>query len=533
MGLCGRFYTPARGGGLLYSRHLSRLMKFRSRWLLRIGLPAALASAAACTARPSARPLAVVQSSDITTLDPNRAFEVVNDIVAMNLFDPLLRFDRHMTIQPSLAERWENPGERIWRLHLRAGVRFHDGTPLSADDVVFTIRRVLAHPESELYPFFAGVVRRIEAPDAATVEIETEQPTPLLTRLSFVYILPKSRLEKEGDETFFRHPVGTGPYRFVGWTRGERVDLTAFEDYWAGRPPVAAAAFLSIAEPEERWKLVDSRRPAIVLEGPRVGWEQHRSDRKLTLIARPSLTVSYLGINVAPRPGNPLADLSVRQAIRLAVDLKELLRRGASGHGFPATQYVPPDVVGYNPALKAPARDLAEARRLLARAGHPGGLDLTLDTQTAPQTPLIQELVAQLAEASIRVTPRFWSKDEFFGRIDRGESDLHLTGWVCTTGESAELFESSLHTRTARAGLGRDNGTGYSNPELDRLIGRLVATIDPGARVELEKRAMALAVADLPYVPLYVQEDRYVLTSDVAWEPRADGELWLPEVRLR
>ena len=508
-------------------------MKFRPRWNARVVLPALLASAAGCVARPAARPLAVVQSSDITTLDPNRAFEVVNDIVAMNLFDPLLRLDRHMTLQPSLAERWENPSERIWRLHLRAGVRFHDGTPFSGDDVVFTIRRVLAHPESELYPFFAGVVRRIEAPDAATVEIETEQPTPLPSRLSFVYILPKHRLEAEGDETFFRHPVGTGPYRFVRWTRGTRVDLEAFEGYWGGRPPVAAAAFLSIAEPEARWKLVAAEHPAVVLEGPRAGWEEHRKDPRLTLIARPSLTVSYLGMNVAPRPGNPLADLRVRQAIRLAVDLKDLLRRGSSNHGFPATQYVPPDVVGYNPALTIPPRDVAQARRLLADAGHPGGLALTLDTQTDPQTPLIRELVAQLAAASIRVTPRFWSKDEFFGRIDRGESDFHLTGWVCTTGESAELFESSLHTRTARAGLGRDNGTGYSNTELDRLIEQLVATIDPGARVDLEKRAMAIAVADLPYLPLYVQEDRYVLTSDVAWEPRADGELWLPEVRLR
>ena len=508
-------------------------MKTHSRRIAWIALPIAWAFAVACLRRGPAHALAVVQSSDITTLDPNQAFEIVNDIVAMNLFDPLLRFDKHMTLQPSLAARWENPGERLWRLHLRAGVRFHDGTPLTGDDVVFTIRRVLAHPDSELYPFLAGVVRRVEAPDDATVEIETEQPTPLLTRLSFIYILPRKRLEKEGDAAFFQHPVGTGPYRFVRWRKGESVDLAAFDEYWGGRPDVAAASFMAVEKPEDRWKLVAAEHPVVVLEGPRLGWEEHRSDRKLTLIARPSLTVSYLGVNVTPRPDNPLADRRVREAIRSAIDLKELLRRGASNHGFPASQYVPPDVVGYNPALKVPPRDLARARRLLAESGHPHGIDLTLDTQSMIQTPLIRELVAQLAEASIRATPRFFTKEQFFERIDQGLSNLHLTGWVCTSGESAELFESSLHTRTARAGLGRDNGTGYSNPELDRMIEQLVATIDPGARVDLEKRAMAAAIADLPYVPLYVQEDRYVLTSDVAWEPRADGEIWLPEVRLR
>jgi len=158
---------------------------------------------------------------------------------------------------------------------------------------------------------------------------------------------------------------------------------------------------------------------------------------------------------------------------------------------------------------------------------------MVLDIQSEASTPMIRNLVEQLGEGGIRVTTKFWPKERFYDRIDKGSSDFHLTGWVCTSGESAELFESSLHTRGGPGGLGRDNGTGYSNPELDRLIEQLVATIDPGARVEIEKRAMAIAVADLPYIPLYVPEDRYVLTRDVVWEPRADGEIWLPEVRLR
>lgn len=517
---------------MLYSAHLSRPMKSTFRWTARVLAPAVLLCAAGCVRRADSPVLAVVQSSDITTLDPNRTFEVVNDIVAMNVFDPLLRFDQHMTLQPSLAVRWENPNDRTWRFHLRPGVRFHDGAPLTSEDVVFTFRRVLAHPESEIYPFLSGI-RRIDAPDPETVEIETDQPTPLLTRLSFVYILPGKRLTREGDAEFFRHPVGTGPYRFVRWVPGDRVEVSAWSRYWGGSPAVPTAAFRSVEKPEARWQLVSREHPTVLLEGPRQGWEAHRGDPRLRLIARPSLTVSYLGVNVSPRPGNPLADRRVREAIQLAVDLKTLLREGASNHGFPASQYVPPDVVGYNPAIPLPPYDPARARDLLARAGYPAGIDLVLDTQAETATPLVQNLVRQLAVAGIRVAPKFWPKEAFFDRIDRGLSDFHLTGWVCTSGESAELFESSLHTRGPAGGLGRDNGTGYSNPELDRLIEQLVATIDPGARVDIEKRAMAIAVADIPYVPLYVQEDRYVLTPDVVWEPRADGEIWLPEVRLR
>ncbi|HET9793404.1 MAG TPA: ABC transporter substrate-binding protein [Thermoanaerobaculia bacterium] len=507
-------------------------MKSTFSWTARVLAPVVLLCAVGCAPHAETRVLAVVQSSDITTLDPNRSFEVVNDIVAMNIFDPLFRFDRHMTLQPSLAVRWENPTDRTWLLHLRPGVRFHDGVPLTSEDVVFTLRRVLAHPESELFPFLSGV-RAIDAPDPETVQIQTEQPTPLLARLSFVYILPARRMAREGDAEFFRHPVGTGPYRFLAWKPGDRVEVGAWNGYWGGAPAVARAAFRSVEKPEARWTLVAREHPTVLLEGPRQGWEQHRSDRDLRLIARPSLTVSYLGVNVAPRPDNPLADRRVREAIRLAIDLKELLREGASNHGFPASQFVPPDVIGYNPAIPLPPHDPARARALLAEAGHPDGLDLALDIQAETATPLVQNLVRQAGAAAIRVTPKFWPKEEFFDRIDKGVSQFHLTGWVCTSGESAELFESSLHTRGSAGALGRDNGTGYSNPELDRLIEQLVATIDPGARVDLEKRAMAIAVADLPYIPLYVQEDRYVLTTDVAWEPRADGEIFLPEVRLR
>ncbi len=490
-----------------------------------------LALAPACAPRGAKTTLTVVQGSDILTLDPNSKFEVVNDTVSMNLFDSLLRFDQHMTLQPSLAVRWENPNEKTWRIHLRPGVRFHDGSPLTSDDVVFTFRRVLQNPQSEIFPFLTGI-REVIAPDPLTVEIQTEQPTPLLTRLSFIYILPKKRMQEEGESEFLRHPVGTGPYRFVSWRPGDTIEMAAFPDYWAGRPAVGRVKFLTVSSPEDRWRVATNVRPLILLEGPRQGWEEHLGDRRIRLIARPSLSVSYIGMNVSPRPDNPLSDVRVRKAIRLSLDLKEILSRGASNHGFPATQYVPPDVIGFNPSLATPARDLPAARKLLAEAGHPRGLDLTLDERVDSQSPVVQEIVGELGEAGIRLSIRTWKKAEFLERIDKGLSDLHVTGWICSSGDSAELFESSLHTREANGGLGRDNGTAYSNPALDRMIEQILTTIDSGARIEIEKRAMAMAVDDLPLIPLFIQEDRYVLSPDVSWEPRADGEIWVPDVSV-
>ncbi len=486
----------------------------------------------ACAPRGSRSTLTIIQGSDILTLDPNSKFEVVNDTIAMNLFDSLLRFDQHMALQPSLAVRWENPTEKKWSIHLRKGVTFHDGSPLTADDVVFTFRRVLQNPQSEIFPFLTGI-RDVTATDPLTVEIQTEEPTPLLPRLSFVYILPRKAIQKQGEREFFRHPVGTGPYRFVSWQPGEDVEMEAYPDYWSGRPAVGRVRFRAVDSPDERWRVATSIAPMILLEGPRKGWEDHLNDRRVRLIARPSLSVSYIGVNVSPRPDNPLADLRVRQAIRRSLDLKEVLSRGANNHGFVATQFVPPDVIGFNPSLSTPARDVPAARALLAAAGHPGGLELTLDQREDSQSPVVAEIVRQLGESGIRLRVRTWKKAEFLERVDHGDFSLHITGWICSSGDSAELFESSLHTREPREGLGRDNGTGYSNPALDAMIEQMMTTIDSGARIEIEKRAMQTAVADLPLIPLFVQEDRYALSPGVSWEPRADGEIWVPDVTLR
>lgn len=504
----------------------------KKRLLAALPVLACLAAAPSCRPASDSAPLVVIQTSDVLTLDPNERFEVVTDTVAMNLFDPLVRYDAHMNLEPCLAERWETPTERSWRVHLRSGVRFHDGAPLTADDVVFTLRRALHRPDAETYPFLAGI-EDVRALDPLTVEITTKEPTPLLSRLSFIYILPGKRMEREGEKEFFQHPVGSGPYRFVSRRAGESIEVEAFPDYWQGRPTVRRAVFRAVARAEDQWKAVATTHPTVLLSAPRRGWAEHLKDGGLRLIERPSLTVIYLGMNVTPRPDNPLADIRVRRALRMAVDLRELVGRGTENHGFPASQFVPPDVIGYNSALAIPTPDRAGAKRLLAEAGYPNGLSLVIDDETGPPSPTLAEITRQLAEVGVRLTPRYWPKEAFFDRIDQGQSPLHITGWVCSSGESSELFETTFHTRVSGGSLGRSNGIGYSNPEIDRLTEQMLTTIDPAARVELEKQAMAAVVADLPWIPLYIPEDRYALTPDVRWEPRADGEILLPEVRLQ
>lgn len=480
--------------------------------------------------RPRLSTLQVVQDEGVLTLDPDQRFEFANSVVAMNLYDSLVRFDSNMNLVPEAAVSWETPNDRTWRFTLRPGLHFQDGSPLTAADVVFTIHRVLSQKGSELTPLVAGITA-VRAIDPQTVEVTTGTPNMLLLpRLAFIYILPKKLLEKEGDTVFFQHPIGSGPYRFVA-RRPDTIEVAAFHGFWGRRPSIQRVNFRYADSVQQQWAAVASGRPTILLDAPRAGWETHLKDGKFEFIIHSGLTVSYLEFNVTPRPGNPLADVRVREAVRLALDIPELIQKTLSGHDYPASQLVPPDVIGYNPAITIPGRNLTRARQLLAEAGYLHGFDLAFDEEVGSTSAFQTRLLDHLREVGIHVTIKSWPEKEFFDRMDKGLSELHIIGWSCASGDSAELLEACFHSRQKQ--LGRDNASGYSNPEFDRLVESLSSINNPARRVAVEQQAMAILMRDLPAIPLLIEEDRYVVTHDVQWHPRADAAIWLPEASLK
>lgn len=470
----------------------------------------------------------VIWTTDVLSLDPNEHFEFATDMFSLNVFEPLLRYDRKMSFAPALATRWDIADGKTWRFHLRPRVSFHDGTPFTADDVVFTLERILSKKNSDLAPYLAAVssVRKV---DNETVEIISDRPAGLLSVLSFVYILPKESLQKKGDAEFFKHPIGTGPYRYVEWTPARSLTLEAASDYWGGPPSFREVQFLHVEDREAVWDVAKKNAPAILMSPSRKSWNEKKNDSSFTLLTRPGMTVQYLVCNLLGK-ASPLADLRVRQAVRAAIDYPELVKNASGGMSFPASQYVTADVVGYDPTLKVPAFQPGLAQRLLKEAGHPEGLDLTLNTSAGP---LMDEVVKQLGRAGIRVKPVIADDKAFYERVSRCEGDLHLTGWICSTGDSSELFEGNFYGHTPGKGLGGPQGCGYANPELDALIDRIARTLDAEERRNLLQKAMGSVVQDLPWVPLTVSYDRYALTGKLQFEPRADGEIYFADVKGR
>jgi len=471
------------------------------------------------TAEGSARrPLRMATYSGPLSLDPHLKNEVLTFSILQNVYDALVTFDAELRVRPALATSWENPNELTWRFHLRQGVRFHDGRPLTADDVVATLERARHHPSGDVRNYLVSVdaVRKVSAD---TVEITTRRPAPvLLNKLTFVYVVPRDAPEE------IRQPIGTGAYRFVSMDR-RRVVLRAFDESWRGPPPEKEVELLIVPDAAERVKMLTRGEVDLVQEvKPELADVVERTPG-CRLLASEGLLVEYLALRTdAP----PFADLRVRRALSLAIDREALVRLRHRGHALPIGQLVGRQVFGYAPELSAPPRDLAAARRLLGETGLGGGFDVDLEFREGRSADV---LAAQLAEAGVRVRPvaRPWS--DIYRRLQEGKVAFYLGGVLAGSADASDVFDSKVHSVDPAGGYGDTNWTGFADPEIDRMIEGSATTMDMLERRAQLQAVMLRAMESVPLIPLDNPQTLFGTRDDLRFEPRRDGMVSLFELR--
>jgi peptide/nickel transport system substrate-binding protein len=482
--------------------------------------------AGACSRRGNDRELHVVWAMDVPSLDPNERFDVVTATVASNVFEPLVRYDRQMAFEPCLAKAWEIRDGAVWRFRLREGVSFHDGTKLSAEDVAFSIERLRARPEWDIHRYVSAI-KDVRVVDPLTVDISSERPAGLLSVLSYVYILPKRSVEAAGEAAFFKAPAGTGPYRIASWKPGEALRLEAHPGHWEGPPEIPAAVFRVEKDDDAIWTEAKRLAPAILFGPTTTTWVKHRDDPAFRLVEQPSLAVHYLALRVGGGPSNPLSDVRVRRALRAAIDYEALLAALPARGAFPASQFVPPAIVGFDPSLTVPAFVPGAARRMIEEAGLRQEKPLVFLTAAGGGS-ISRYLLKAFSDAGLSVREESVTPEEYETRLAACDADIFLTGWICTTGDAGELFEGNFYRRGST-----QNPCGYGCDEMDTAIEDIGRTLDPAVRRDLLQSAMRTVVDDLPWVPLLVSYERHALTGDVEWTTRADGQLDLRDVRIR
>ncbi len=488
------------------------------------------------------RPFVMVLGSAPSSFDPHWTNESAAFAVNSNLYDSLVETDPALAILPRLATRWFNPDELTWVFELRRDVRFHDGTPLQGDDVVASLVRARDHPRSEFRADLQSVAE-VEASSAYEVRVRTHEPTPTLLRyLVPIAIAPSERLSSATP--LERDPVGSGPYRFIARHAGTgAITLRRFAGFWGGLPALDRVTVRAIAVDMERLRRLATGAADGITDVPPRGVAPLRNTAGLRVLRSSGLRETFLVFDVsrpktpyASPPRNPFLDKRVRQAFVHAVDRGRLVREVLLGFGQEATQFAAPGVFGFNPEIRPTPYDPEAARRLLAEAGHPSGFSLTLDAPRGvhPGDAEAAERVAEdLRAVGVALQLNLLSKEPMFDKLTRRDISLCRATWNSLSGDMQEIYLNLLKTPRPGSGQGEDNAGAYSNPAVDALFEASCATSTHEVRLSRLKDGVALASADVPWVPLYIQDQLYGIREPYDWPPRPDKRVRLSEVRVR
>jgi peptide/nickel transport system substrate-binding protein len=487
--------------------------------------------------------LVIGHTEDLTSLDPHLQIRNTNQMIAWHHFDTLTRVDATGALRPGLAERWEALEPGGWRLHLRQGVRFHDGSPFDAADVLATFARLRDLGEARApYGAFLRPVIAIDAPSPHVLELRTRTPQPLLPiDLAFIAIINRDARDA-GSDAFdqLRATNGTGPYRLTARPDERSLVFTAFDGHWRGAPDWREAEF----------RLIDENGLASItalLAGEVDLIDNVTPDQLVELQARDDVSLSSRGTNRVwylffdqisdasawitdhqgvTLPSNPLKDARVRRAISMAIDRVFITGQIMAGQAQPVGDVAGPGVFGANPALRPHPYDPPAAKALLEQAGYPDGFRITLHGSrdrsfNGPTT--LRAIALMLNAIGIICRPEAVAGRDYYTRAARGEFAFGLSGWGSVTGETSYSLRMLLATRDPDRGLGAVNRGGYSNPEFDALVVQALTEMDDATREALLRHASALAINDVAIAPICYRNATWATKRGLGYHARADG----------
>ncbi len=473
-----------------------------------------------------------------------------NKSLMPNLFESLTRVDAQDKLVPNLAVSWRLVDDSTWEFKLRDGVAFSDGTKLTADDVAFTIERVPNVPTTVTdMSEYVKAIAQVEVVDPLTVRLHTKGPFPLAPEyLSAIGIVSRARgtTATTSDYNSGKAAIGTGPFRFVSWARGDRLVLARNETWWGGKPAWDSVAIRYIKNPASRLAAllagdVDLIDQVSVQDVARV-----KSDARFTVAS--GLSDDIVGFvfdkqdrsspkitdnDGQPLPVNPFRDRRVREAVNIAIDRVAIRDRIMNGQSDPDNQYMKPGQYGYDPGLPPIRFDPPAAKRLLAEAGYPDGFHLVVACQNdrfVNDAAICQALAQMLTRVGIATTPEVMPHAVWVPRANKHEFSLFTYFWTIDTPEPSIMLISQLATPDPVRGRGAFNRGVYSNPAFDAALDQALVTLDRNAREALLIKATHIAFGDYALAPLHHQFNIEAMNKRVRHTPRIDGHILVAEI---
>lgn len=517
--------------------------------------PACLATALAlCLSAPVlAQDLTIAIKASVDAADPHQLYSP-NRNVQLQVYEPLLYQDQYLKPQPWLATSWEAVEPKVWLIHLREGVKFANGQPFTADDVVFSIERGLTIEGARTYRSYLKDIESIEAVDPLTVRITTKVETSFLPENLTSIGMVSHIAAKDATADDFNGgsaAIGTGPYKWVSWTPGQDVRLERNDNWWGENLP--------------EWEKVtyrfipnDSARVAALLAGDVdvidniPGNFSGQIRERAQLVEAPSVFTVYLALDRArdvtpqvtdsagkPLESNPFKDPKVVQALDLSINREGIAQRIMQGGAVPTNQYSPDGFSGYNVSISAPEYNPAKARELLAEAGYPDGFNMTLacyNDRFSGDAQTCQALASMFTSVGVRTTVDAMPASVFFRRgtgIENGsEFSAMMAGYATPTGSPMNFYVALIQTNDPKAGTGSNNRMKHSNPEIDQMIKEAGVAFDMDEREKLLQGIAAKAVEEHAMLNIMFLTSSWGLRSDLVMEePRGDGFTMIRNIR--
>jgi peptide/nickel transport system substrate-binding protein len=518
-------------------------MVFKLKTINRLLVSAALASSLLGAAGSVlAQDLRIGLSSNPQSADPHFFNNDAMSAMLSHVYETLITLDPETKLVPGLATSWRAVNDNTWEFKLRPGVKFHDGSPLTANDVVFSLSRpatIINSPSS--FVQFTRNITNTKVIDDTTLLLTTATPAPLLPNdLTRIFIVSRKAAEKATTDDFNQNKVaaGTGPFKMVKYTRGEGTQLARNDAYWGTKPAWATVHL--------RFLPTDSARMSALLSGDVQMVEnvqanlvsQFKSNKDLTVFEKVSSRVLFLFTDhrdtspyvtdTAGKPleKNPIQDARVRLAMSKLIDRNVLAERVLDKLGVPTGNLAAPGMFGFNPKLKPEPFDMEGAKKLLAEAGYPNGFGLTIfgpNDRYINDEQVMQTIGQMFSRGGIATKVTVTPMSNFVGQASKKTLGVGLLGWGVGGGEPSSPLRGLLATTNSEKGLGGNNWSSYSNPAYDKLITDALSTVDDKKREKLMQDAAELALKkDQAIIPLYNQVATWATRKGYSYVPRVD-----------
>ena len=504
----------------------------------------------------NAQTVRIANQGDALSMDPHSLNESLQLSVTGNVYEPLVGRGKDLGLAPALATSWKQTAPTVWRFELRKGVQFHDGTPFSADDVVFSFARA-AGDGSDMRSYTNDIKEVRKVGDHA-VEIETKAPFPILPDvISLVYIMSKKWCEannatrpvdrrKGVENTASFKTNGTGPFHVKERQPNVRTVFVRNPNYWGKiEGNVREAIFTPIASPATRVAAllsgeIDVMEPVPVQDIARVN-----SNASTRAITGPELRTIFLGMDQkrdellfsSIKGKNPFKDKRVRQAFYQAIDIEGIKKTVMRDASRPTALMVGPGINGWSAEQdKRPPYDVEAAKKLMADAGYGSGFEVTMNCPNdryVNDAQICQAVAANLARINVKINLQAETKGTYFPKILRRDTSFYMLGWTPSTYDAHNPLNALMRCPDDKTGAGQFNLGSYCNAKLDELTVKIGAEADKTARDAMIREAFKIHTDDVGHLPLHQQALAWGVSKKVELTQRADNYMPFKWITVR